>query len=650
MKGSIPSSISVIIALVTSAGWWFNIPFLTAFGHSFIPMAPSTSLLFMIHGILSIFSIKYNNNKIFKYIILQVSVLIIIILIFIIMHSFLNGFPDIENLLYPAPPSFGNILAGRMSPLTAFLFIILYQSFILYFYKNLLLSEIVFIFSLIILSTGGIIIVGYWYGVPLLYGSRFIPVALPTAISFTFTGWALASVSAENSRIPAIISGNTVQTAILKNLLPVIVFFTFIERWLNDIILSDFYSSYPLLSTAIKAITVSIIICLISGIITRRIGIDIEAAETRFRMLFEWAPLGYQSLDIEGNIIDVNHAWLDMLGYKKDEVSGRWFGDFLQPDQRELFRCRLIEFVKEGIVKDVLFTFLRKDGENRTCLLNGRAAYNEEKNFIQTHCIIIDITEKKKIEDAMADMNIELERRVSERTSELKKANDELESFSYSVSHDLRAPLRHINGFMEMLRIELGELPEGKASHYMDVILRSSSKMGKLIDDLLAFSQVGRTDIRKEVFNLKKLIVDVIDEINDGKYQYSVLIKNEELPDICADRSLIKIVLINLLSNSIKFSSKTDVPSILISSKLSGNEIITTVSDNGAGFDMRYYDKLFKVFQRLHSDSDFAGTGIGLATARRIIEKHHGRIWAEGRPGEGSFFYFSLPTITSDYN
>jgi len=239
--------------------------------------------------------------------------------------------------------------------------------------------------------------------------------------------------------------------------------------------------------------------------------------------------------------------------------------------------------------------------------------------------------------------NAALERRVRERTAELESANKELEAFSYSVSHDLRAPLRHIDGFASVLAESLGPNLSKSDKRYLDLILSSASQMSQLIDDLLHFSRTGRAEMRRSQVNLGDLLEQIIKETQPETEGRNIVWKKGSLPVVQADPSLLRQVFSNLLFNAIKYTRPRDPAEIEIGSEIKPDEIVIFFRDNGVGFDMQYADKLFGVFQRLHTKDEFEGTGIGLANVRRIIARHGGRTWAEGKAGEGAVFYFSLP-------
>jgi signal transduction histidine kinase len=240
-------------------------------------------------------------------------------------------------------------------------------------------------------------------------------------------------------------------------------------------------------------------------------------------------------------------------------------------------------------------------------------------------------------------LNADLENRVAERTSQLAAANEELEAFCYSVSHDLRSPLRHIGGYAAMLQKHLGSTLDERGRRLLNTVSDSAKRMGVLIDDLLAFSRMGRAEMQEAVVNLNTLVDEIIEgqsEIQDRQIDW----KKSELPSVKGDSALLRQVFINLISNAVKYTRPRD-PAIIEIGYRNGNESDVTlfVRDNGVGFDPAYAHKLFGVFQRLHDAEKFEGTGIGLANVRRIIQRHHGRTWAESVPGEGATFYFSLP-------
>jgi PAS domain S-box-containing protein len=250
-----------------------------------------------------------------------------------------------------------------------------------------------------------------------------------------------------------------------------------------------------------------------------------------------------------------------------------------------------------------------------------------------------DITERNRREREIRILNEEL----GKRTSELEASNKELEAFAYSISHDLRAPLRHMVGFTELLKKNAGSLLNDKSQRYVTMILESAKRMGDLIDDLLAFSRMSRSGTNKTMVSLQQLVQEALGEVEQETGGRNIVWRVGALPALYADRSMLRVVLINLISNAVKFTRPR--PQAEIEIACTGEEedqAVVFIRDNGVGFDMKYVDKLFGVFQRLHAPEAFEGTGIGLATVQRIVHRHGGRIWAEGLVDKGATFYFSL--------
>ncbi|HJS07064.1 MAG TPA: ATP-binding protein [Pirellulales bacterium] len=239
-------------------------------------------------------------------------------------------------------------------------------------------------------------------------------------------------------------------------------------------------------------------------------------------------------------------------------------------------------------------------------------------------------------------LNAELEERVRQRTAQVEAINEELEAFTYSVSHDLRAPLRGMSGFARVLEEDYGERLDDDGRRYLEIIKSNAAHMGRLIDDLLSLSRLGRQPLKATTISLDELAKEAFREASADDKQRNIELTIDTLPECRGDASLLRQVLINLLSNAVKFTRHASPARIYVGSTSQNGEVVYFVRDNGAGFDMRYAGKLFGVFQRLHGIEEFAGTGVGLAIVKRIVERHGGRIWAEGEPGKGATFYFTL--------
>lgn len=249
----------------------------------------------------------------------------------------------------------------------------------------------------------------------------------------------------------------------------------------------------------------------------------------------------------------------------------------------------------------------------------------------------------KLVSDEARRLNAELSHRVEESTQQLLNAQAELEAFSYSISHDLRAPLIHIGGFVDLVLNHCGEQLDSKGRHYLKTIAVSAYKMGRMIDDMLALSRLSHAELHPVAIDLADVVQEVVMELKPLTEYREIHWVIERLPSVHADPTLLRQVLLNLFSNAVKFTEPRDQAYIQVGARLGTNEVIVFVKDNGVGFNPKHRDKLFGVFQRLHAAAEFEGTGVGLAFVRRIIQRHGGRTWADGVPGEGATFYFSLP-------
>jgi light-regulated signal transduction histidine kinase (bacteriophytochrome) len=259
-------------------------------------------------------------------------------------------------------------------------------------------------------------------------------------------------------------------------------------------------------------------------------------------------------------------------------------------------------------------------------------------------CNVRDISQRRRVEEERLVLRRELELRVATRTRELQALNLELEAFSYSVSHDLRAPLRHVLGFVGLLQQDAGPSLSEKNLRHLTTISQAAKRMGILIDDLLAFSRIGRAELKKTDVNLDELVQETLRDFQVETKERNIVWEIHPLPPVRADRALLRMVLVNLVSNAVKFTGGRAEAKIEIGCAPNGNdETVTFIRDNGAGFDPKYTEKLFGVFQRLHSQDEFEGTGIGLANVQRIIHRHGGRTWADGVVDGGAIFHFSIP-------
>lgn len=366
------------------------------------------------------------------------------------------------------------------------------------------------------------------------------------------------------------------------------------------------------------------------------------SSEERYRSLVELSPDAL-FVEIDNRIVFINSAGVKLLGAaSSDELVGRPVKDIIHPDHWPTAQRRFQQLNQDG--KPLPFIeqkLLRLDNTPvdveiaaAPLLFAGKAA---------AQVIAHDVGERKRAEEEIRNLNTDLEQRVRERTVELEAANKELEAFSYSVSHDLRAPLRHIEGFVEILTGSSANSLDEESQRHLETIAESAKQMGRLIDDLLTFSRTARAELTKTKTDLSNLVQAAIRDLTQETRKREIQWIIGDLPQVDADTALLRQVILNLLGNALKYTRTRKQARIEVG--CSGNDLedIIYVRDNGVGFDMRYAHKLFGVFQRLHRACDFEGTGVGLANVRRIINRHGGRTWAEAELNKGATFYFSLP-------
>ena len=373
---------------------------------------------------------------------------------------------------------------------------------------------------------------------------------------------------------------------------------------------------------------------------------ELAASEERMRLFFERQLVGMAITSPEKGWVQVNDKICEMLGYSREELLRLSWAEMTYPEDL-VADVTQFERLLRGEIDNYMLEkrFIRKDGSIVFTNLAVGCVRRADRSVDYVLALLEDITERKHAEENIRELNAELQ----QRAKALEDANKELESFSYSVSHDLRTPLRAIDGFSHILLEDYAGKLDAEGKRLLGVVRENTQRMGQLIDDILKFSRTGRLEMSLSEIDMEKMAREVVTELQPSVAGSPLQVEIEHLPPVAGDSAMLRQVFVNLLSNAIKFSRTREVPKIQVGATAEDGETIYFVKDNGAGFDMQYADKLFGVFRRLHSEKEFEGTGIGLAIVKRIITRHGGRVWAEGKVNEGATIYFALPITAAGH-
>jgi len=634
---------TIAVGLLVLIGWTLNVPVLKELVPGLETMKPLTALGFMLAG-LALWLLRAEGVKTYQ---TRLGLIcaggLAIISGLILLEYGLGVNLGIDGLLFRgAVAAEGGVYPGRPAPTTSLALLLLGLAVLAINTKSAAP-----LLTLPILLIAGLAVVGYLYGVSALYQiGPYSALALHAAGTFVIVALGVWTAR-PNTAVMAVVTSGLAGSQMARRLLPAAVAIPTVVGWLQ--LVGERQGLYGTeFGTALFAAST---IVLLAGLIywsAQRLNeahrqreivhAALQQVADEFQDLYDHAPCGYHSLDPDGAFVRINDYGLKLLGYARAEVIGRLhLSDVLTPASQALFRQSYPLFVEQGWINNLEFEMVDRAGRITSVLVSATALRDATGHYVRSRWTMLDITDRKRSEEQIEKLNTSLR----QRAAALEAANRELEAFSYSVSHDLRAPLRSIDGFsLALLEDFGGHAPEARA--HLARVRGAAQRMAALIDDLLNLSRVVRADMRWESVDLSAQAQAIAEELRQTQPDRVAAFQIEPGLSATGDGHLLRLALGNLLNNAWKFTGKQPAAVIEFGTIPYENGRAFFVRDNGAGFDMAYAQRLFGAFQRLHNQQDYAGTGIGLATVQRIISRHSGRVWAEGRVGAGATFYFTL--------
>ncbi|MBI3873387.1 MAG: PAS domain S-box protein [candidate division Zixibacteria bacterium] len=544
----------------------------------------------------------------------------------------------VDRLLYHAGgPEPYTVYPGRMSPVASILFLAVSAAVGAMGTRcGARVTKLAWPFCMIVTTT---LMIGYVFGsVSLVSLSSDTPISLPALLAFTMLGVAIFAVHPDRSLLSAL-NPSTPGGLLWRGLLIPALLVLVVVGWLR--VQAEMAGLIDMrFGVALFTVLVGAFIVVLAG----RTAMTLNRMDAeRERIAAERDRYFSSSLDLvcvadlNGRFLRVNPAWGRTLGFSDDELLSRPFMDFIHPDDREKTIAAYDSPAQGHEVTALENRYRRKDGTYVWLNWNATAPTGPDRLI---YAAARDVTEQKTHEEHRRALTAALEHSVEEA----RAANKELEAFSYSVSHDLRAPLRAIDGFARILTSEHASQLDTEGHRLLDVVRENSGRMGQLIDDLLQFSRLGRKDIEPRTVDMTALVHRTVERLRPDMGDRKIALHLHPLPPASGDAALLEVVWTNLLSNAIKYTRPRAEAQIEVSGEIVDGHRVYRVRDNGVGFDMQYAQKLFGVFQRLHPATEFEGTGVGLALVQRILHRHGGRVWVDAKPDQGAVFEFELPT------
>lgn len=626
---------SVTVALVgvlVLVGWMFDIPTLKSILPIWVTMKANTAMAFLLIGI-SLWLLQEQTRTQMRRV-AQGCACAVSLIGLLTLSEYLFGWNlGIDQLLFREPvTAIATSNPGRMAPNTALNFLMIGLALLLLDVEPRRGVRPAPFLTLAAGFVAVLALLGYVYGVTALYGFlAYTKMAVHTAVTF-FVACVGILLARPDRGLMAIVTSEDSGGLLARRLLPTAFLVPAILGWLRLVgqRAGLYGTEFGLSLTVIGNILIFVILLFVTSRSLHQMDAARKQAEEERTRIFTTSLDLLCVASVGGYFKQLNPRWETTLGFTIQELLASPFIEFVHPDDRERTQAE-VQRLTEGLVTLSFENRYRcKDGSYRWFLWN--AVPDAEGRLV--YAAARDVTERRQMEE-----------QLQLRAGQLETANKELEAFSYSVSHDLRAPLRAIDGFSLILLEDYADTLDAEGQRLLGVVRDNTQKMSQLIDDLLAFSRIGRAQIAASTIHMRALVQELLEELKPTLGERAVHFEVKPLPEVRGDRAMIRQVVVNLLANAVKFTRPRPRAEIEVGARVDNGQAIYYVKDNGAGFDMQYANKLFGVFQRLHRQEEFEGTGVGLAIVQRVVHRHGGRVWAEGKVNEGATFYFSLPTV-----